>query len=357
VSVAENPKTIRVLDRGNWMDDKGEIAQPAIPAFMGKLETGGKRATRLDFAKWVMAAENPLTSRVFVNRAWKLFFGQGISKVLDDLGVQGEWPTHPELLDYLALDFQKSGWDMKKLVKTLVSTSTYRQSSFASKEMKEIDPYNRYYARQSRFRLEAEFIRDNALAVSGLLSRTIGGPSAKPYQPAGYWAHLNFPTREWANDTGDGLYRRGVYTWWQRSFLHPSLLAFDGNSREECCAERTRSNTPQQALVLLNDPTYVEAARIFAERILKEGGASANERLDWAFLRTVARKARPEEQKTLLELLSKHGEQYKNDAKAAELMVSAGASPIPKGMNVTELAAWTSIARTILNLHEAITRN
>ncbi|HYG78699.1 MAG TPA: PSD1 and planctomycete cytochrome C domain-containing protein [Planctomycetota bacterium] len=358
VSVSEKPRTIRVLPRGNWMDDSGEVCEPHIPAlFKGPQPEAGKRLTRLDLAKWIMDEKNPLTARVFVNRAWKLFFGQGISKVLDDLGIQGEWPTHPELLDHLALEFQKSGWDMKKMVKYLVSSSTYRQSSFATKEMKEIDPYNRYYARQSRFRLEAEFIRDNALAVSGLLSRTIGGPSVKPYQPAGYWVHLNFPTREWTNDKGENLYRRGVYTWWQRSFLHPSLLAFDGNSREECCAERTRSNTPQQALVLLNDPTYVEAARIFAEKIMKEGGASASDRIDWAFLRTVARKARPDEQKILHELFSKHHEQYKQDTKSAELMVSAGASPVPKEISIPELAAWTSLARTILNLHETITRN
>jgi len=194
-----------------------------------------------------------------MNRMSKQFFGMGLSKVLDDLGHQGESPVNPELLDWLAVDFMDSGWDVKAMVRTLITSATYRQSSKARPDLVAADPYNRELARQSAFRLDAEEVRDNALKIAGLLVPKIGGPSVKPYQPPGYWENLNFPVREWENDRGENQYRRGLYTWWQRSFLQPSLLAFDAPSREECTAERTRSNIPQQALVLLNDPTYVEA--------------------------------------------------------------------------------------------------
>src|SRR5690606_33438519 len=202
--------------------------------------------------------EHPLVARVMVNRLWYLFFGQGIVKTLDDFGSQGAWPTHPELLDWLAVEFIESGWDVKHIVRLIVSSETYRQSSRPTPEQLERDPENRLFARQGRFRLDAEFIRDNALYTSGLLSLKIGGPSVFPYQPEGFWSFLNFPLREWHASTGEDQYRRGLYTWRQRTLPHPSLTAFDASSREECMAERPRSNTPLQALVLLNDPTYVE---------------------------------------------------------------------------------------------------
>ena len=220
-----------------------------------------------------------------------LMFGQGIVKTTEDFGSQGAAPSHPELLDWLASEFVASGWDVKHLLKLIVMSATYRQSSVASEQQRQLDPDNRWLARQGRFRLDAELVRDNALAVSGLLSPKIGGPSVKPYQPAGYWAYLNFPTREWKNDRGENQYRRGLYTFWQRTFLQPSLMAFDAPTREECTAERTRSNTPLQSLVLLNDPTYVEAARVFAARIVKEGGAKPAERIDWAFRQALSRSA------------------------------------------------------------------
>src|SRR5262249_26979879 len=213
------------------------------------------------------APDNPLVARVFVNRLWELYFGQGLVKTLDDFGSQGVWPTHPDLLDWLAVEFRASGWGVKHVGKLMVMSETYQQPSKATEEIKQADRYNLLLARQARFRLDAEVVRDNALAVSGLLVRRVGGKSVKPYQPPGYWAHLNFPVREWQNDSGESLYRRGLYTYWCRTFLHPSLLAFDAPSREECTVERARSNTPQQALVLLNDPSYVEAARVLAERI------------------------------------------------------------------------------------------
>ena len=355
VSEAGTPREIRVLPRGNWMDDSGEVMQPGVPHFLKQIDAKG-RATRLDLANWLVAKENPLTARVFVNRIWKLYFGTGISKILDDLGAQGEWPTHPELLDYMAVDFSDGGWNVKGLLKKIVMSSTYRQSSQSGKELREKDPYNRLLARQSRFRLDAEIVRDNALAISGILVKTIGGGSVKPYQPDGYWQHLNFPTRSWKHDSGENEYRRGLYTFWQRSFLHPSLLAFDAPSREECTADRPRSNTPQQALVLLNDPTYVEAARVLAEHTMKSG-KSVEERLHFAYQRALSRKANAEEVKLQSALYQKHLERFTADKKAAEALVKTGEWPVPKDLDVSEFAAWTSITRVILNLHETITRD
>jgi hypothetical protein len=356
VTTAGSPRTVRVLPRGNWLDATGEVVTPGVPTFMKSLPISDRRATRLDLAKWLVSRDNPLTARVFVNRLWKLAFGTGISKRLDDLGAQGEWPVHPELLDWLAIEFMDGNWDVKKAVKLIVMSNAYRQTSKPSKDLHERDPYNRLIGCQSRWRLDAESVRDNALAVSGLLNRRIGGDSVKPYQPRGYWSFLNFPTREWENDKGDEAYRRGLYTWWQRTFIHPGLMAFDAPNREECCAERARSNIPQQALVLLNDPTYVEAARTFAERVVKDGGATAADRVTYAFRCALSRKPTAKELDVLTQLQAKHLEQYKSDAKAAEQALAVGQAPAPKGRDAAELASWTSVARTILNLHETITR-
>ena len=271
-TVSVQPRTTRILPRGNWLDDSGEIVDPMIPQFMGDLGIKNRRSTRLDLAKWVVSRNNPLTARTFVNRLWALYFGTGISRVLDDLGSQGEPPMHAELLDWLAVEFMESGWNVKHLVKLIVTSNAYRQSSTANAVLEEKDPYNRLIARQSHWRLDAEIVRDNALLLSGLLVQEIGGPSVRPYQPVGYYANLNFPKRRYAHDSGESQYRRGLYTHWQRTFLHPSMMAFDAPSRQECTAERSTSNTPMQALTLLNDPTYVEAARVFAQRIIKEGG-------------------------------------------------------------------------------------
>ena len=351
------PRMVRVLPRGNWLDESGEVVQPAIPAFLGSLETGERRANRLDLAKWVVDPGNPLTARTFANRAWKLFFGHGLATPLDDLGRQGTVPTHPELLDWMAIEFVDSGWDIKHMVRLLVTSGTYRQSSLVPDTLNERDPYNQLYARQSRFRLDAEFVRDNALAISGLLVTKIGGRSVYPYQPAGYWRHMNFPRRTWPGDKGDELYRRSLYTWWQRMFLHPGMVAFDAPSREECTVERPRSNIPQQALVLLNDPTYVEAARSFGGLILKEGGATPDARINWAFQRALSRPATDRETAIIRRVFEKHLTRYQSDEDAARQFLSVGTSPMPAGMNLAELAAWTSVARIILNLHETITRS
>jgi hypothetical protein len=355
VTRAVEPRPIRVLARGNWMDESGDLVQPNVPAFLPPNLPADRRLTRLDLANWLVARENPLTARVFVNRLWKLFFGAGLSRKLDDLGAQGEWPTHPELLDWLASEFVDSGWDVKHVVRAIVLSETYRQRSDRP-ELRERDPYNLLFARQSRYRLDAEMVRDNALAVSGLLVERIGGPSAKPYQPPGYWAYLNFPAREWDNSQGAELYRRGLYTHWQRQYLHPSMLAFDAPSREECTAERSRSNTPLQALVLLNDTTYVEAARAMAEMILRDGGATTDARLEFAFQRALSRPIRASEAAVLGELVGKHREQFRHDPEAAKKLLAVGARPQSADLDPAELAAWVSVARAILNLHELVMR-
>lgn len=356
MTVATSPRKIRVLPRGNWLDDSGQEVGPRVPSGLNSLDVGDRLATRIDLARWMVASDNPLTARVFTNRLWKLFFGRGLATPLDDLGAQGTAPTHPELLDWLAIEFMESGWDVKHMVKLMVMSSTYRQSSSVTQIAQQQDPYNELYARQARFRLDAEMVRDNALAISGLLVRQIGGRSVRPYQPAGYWRHMNFPKRSWQLDAGAQLYRRGLYTWWQRMFLHPAMVAFDAPSREECTVERPRSNTPLQALVLLNDDTYVEAARVFAERVLREGGSSFDERLTWAMRRALSREPGEEELITLKEIFHVHQQQYQQDVEAAKALISTGKSPVPTDLDPADTAAWTSVTRVLLNLHESITR-
>jgi hypothetical protein len=291
-----------------------------------------------------------------VNRLWKLFFGVGLVRTLDDFGAQGERPTHPDLLDWLAVEFMECGWDVKHIVKLMVMSETYRQSSTPRPESLEGDPKNRWWSRQSRFRLPAEMIRDNALAVCGLLSETIGGPSVKPYQPEGYWAHLNFPKRTYEHDHGEDLYRRGLYTFWCRTFPHPSLVAFDAPSREECTVERVPSNTPLQALVLLNDPIYIEAARVLGERIHRQGGLSVEEQMRWAFRHTLQRDPIPIELELVTRLFQRQLERYQADPSAAQKVVSAGERPVADDLELPELAAATAVARVLLNLHETVTR-
>jgi len=362
------PRTVRFLPRGNWMDDSGDVMQPALPAYLDSASTSdpdassvrvtdSRRLTRLDLAQWVVDRNNPLTARVFVNRLWKQFFGTALSKNTDDLGSQGEWPVQPELLDWLAVEFMDSGWDVKHLVRTIVTSRTYRQVSTPTPEQLATDPDNRLLARQSRFRLDAELVRDNALAVSGLLVPTIGGPSAKPYQPAGYWENLNFPVREYQADTNANQYRRGLYTWWQRTFPHPSMIAFDAPSREECAADRTRANIPQQALVLLNDPSYVEAARALATRIIASEAATTDARIAWAWQQALQRDPTADELAVARSVFEKHSAEYAANPASAGEVLKVGLSPLPENADRPTLAAWTSVARIVLNLHETITRN
>jgi mono/diheme cytochrome c family protein len=350
------PRVMRILPRGNWLDESGEVVTPATPAFLPRLDAASDRGSRLDLARWMVAKENPLVARVLVNRLWMLFFGQGLVPTEDDLGSQGASPSHPALLDWLALEFQESGWDIHHIIRLIVTSHVYRQSSHASPSQVAIDPENRWLGRQGRVRLDAEMVRDQALAASGLLARTIGGPSARPYQPPGYWSYLNFPPREYEVDTGDGLYRRGLYSYWCRTFLHPSLLAFDAPTREECTVQRPRSNTPLQALVLLNDPTYAEAARVLAERVMRESSEDIEARIERGYQHVLGRHARTDEMSVLRALYQKHESAYQTDYASAHDVISAGAWPVADDLDSVDLAATTSLMRVILNLHEAITR-
>ncbi|RIK81230.1 MAG: hypothetical protein DCC68_09125 [Planctomycetota bacterium] len=361
VTASTKPREMRILPRGNWQDKSGAVVESAyphaFPAFASLPEMTSGRLSRLDLANWIVAPENPLASRVLVNRLWKAYFGVGLSKRLDDFGVQGEWPTHPKLLDYLATEMLESGWDVKQMVRKLVTSQTYRRSSVPSPEAAARDPQNRLFARQGRWRLEAEAIRDNALFAAGLLSLKIGGPSVKPYQPAGYWKHLNFPPRVWKADVGENQYRRGLYTHWQRTFLHPSMLALDATSREECTAERPVSNTPKSALVLLNDPTFVEAARVLAVRVIEEGGATSGERIRFAWRTVLSRVPTDGETYVVGQLYRDHAAHFDANPDEAKRLLSEGLHPAPPIRQPTEIAAWTSVARTLLNLQEATTRN
>jgi hypothetical protein len=355
IAETAEPRVVRVLRRGNWMDDSGEIVQPGVPQVFPQIRKSD-RATRRDLAEWIVSPQNPLTARVFVNRLWKLFFGAGLAKNLDDFGKQGELPAHPDLLDWLADEFMRSGWDVKHMIRLIVTSRCYRQSSKARPDLMARDPYNRLYARQSPIRLDAEFVRDVALRASSLLSEKVGGPSLRPYQPRGYLAALNFPRREWSADQGEALYRRALYTQWQRTFLHPSLLAFDAPTREECTASRAVSNTPMQALTLLNDPIFVEAARVFAERILRQGGATFEDRLRFAYRCALSRPPGAAEVAILRELYHSRRARYSADRAAADELIGTGEAPVPKDLDAVDLAAWASVAHAILNLHETITR-
>jgi mono/diheme cytochrome c family protein len=357
ISVSVPPRVMRILPRGNWLDESGPVVTPAVPAALAPLEVADRRATRLDLAEWLASANNPLVARVFVNRLWKLMFGQGVVKTLDDFGTQGAWPTHPDLLDWLAVEFRDSGWDVKHVLQLMVLSKAYRQSSAVSEQLRQRDPYNVLLARQARFRLDAEMVRDSALAVSGLLATKVGGPSVKPFQPPGYWSYLNFPVREWQKDQGESVYRRGLYTYWCRTFLHPSLLAFDAPTREECTVDRPRSNTPLQALVLLNDPIYVEAARTLAENTLREAGGAPEERIHWMVRQVLGRDGQEQEVSLLVKLAAQHAREYQADRKGADALLHIGDRPVPEELDPVELAAWTSVARVLLNLHETITRN
>lgn len=349
------PRPIRILARGNWMDESGDLVEPAIPEFLGKLNTTAP-PNRLDLANWLCEDNNVLTSRTMVNRLWYLMFGRGICSSVDDLGGQGTYPSHPELLDYLAVEFVESGWDIKHLLKLIVTSDAYRQSSNVSTELQTSDPYNELFARQGRFRISAEMVRDTSLFHSGLLVEKIGGRSTRPYQPAGYFDQLNFPKRTYQPDKNESQYRRGVYTHWQRTFLHPMLKAFDAPSREECTAQRAQSNTPLQALALLNDPTFLEAARAFAERAITESGSTVAERINFLHSTAVSRTPDDFVMTELMKVYEQQHTYFKSDPSRAEEFLSVGLTPRSQRIDVVELAAWTSVARVILNLTETTTR-
>jgi len=355
----EKPRLVRILPRGNWMDESGAVVEPAIPVFLGRLATEG-RATRADLARWLVApaaqgGSGELTARVIVNRLWALCFGAGLCRSVGDFGGQGEPPDHPRLLDRLGLEFLRSGWDVRHLLRTIVTSRAYRQASAASPDLLARDPDNRLLARQGRWRYSAEGVRDAALFASGLLVERLGGASVHPYQPAGYYRHLNFPQREYKADGDERQWRRGLYVHWQRMFLHPQLAAFDAPTREECTAARMRSNTPKAALVLLNDPTFVEAARKLAERVIVTASGD-DPRIDALWLQVVSRRPDDVERELSRGLLARRRAEFSADRAAARRLLDVGIAPRDRSLDDAELAAWAATARAVLNLHEAIAR-
>jgi len=374
------PRPTHVLLRGEY-DKPGKRVTPGIPAMFGPFPKELPN-NRLGFGQWLVRRDNPLTARVAVNRHWQMLLGAGLVKSTEDFGAQGEWPTHPDLLDWLAVEFmeptvgglrlsetgqppvagrsdgvakpQAAQWDVKHLLKTIVTSATYRQSSRAAKDLQQRDPDNRLLARGPRFRLPAEMIRDQALHVSGLLVEKLGGPSVKPYSPPGLIKELH-GTDEDEQDHGDKLYRRSLYTYWKRTVAPPALMTFDAANRETCVVRETRTNTPLQALNLLNDVTYVEAARVMAERVLK-AGVNADDRLALAFRLTASRPPERHELAILRAGLDQHLRHYRQDREAALKLVSRGEHPRDQKLDVAELAAYAALCNTLLNLDETITK-
>ncbi len=351
----QNPRPTFILKRGAF-DSPGDRVEAATPKILPAMAADLPR-NRLGLAQWLVAPENPLTARVAVNRFWQQVFGTGLVKTSDNFGAQGEYPTHPELLDWLARDFVAGGWDVKRLMKMLVTSATYRQSAAFTPRLLELDPENRLLARSSRNRLMGEFIRDQALAVSGLLVSNIGGPSVKPYHPPGIYEQLTEGkgTITYKPGTGEDLYRRSLYTYWKRSVPHPAMLVFGTPFREVCCVQRSRSNTPLQALILLNDETYVEAARFLAVRIM---GSSKDDgqRLKFAFRTVLARAPRPNEQAILEKSHARALADFRNDPAAAKALLAVGSKSAPADLDPAELAAWATVAGTLLSLDESFTR-
>ena len=354
----DKPRDTFVLIRGQY-DKPGEKITAGLPGFLPSL--GEYPANRLGLARWLVNPNHPLTSRVAVNRYWQMLFGTGLVKTAEDFGTQGERPSHPELLDWMATEFIRTHWDMKNMMRLIVTSATYRQVSRATPRLRERDPENRLLARGPRFRLPAENIRDQALDVSGLLVPKIGGPSVKPYQPVGLWEDIafggDFSAQTYVQDHGDNLYRRGMYTFWKRTCPPPSLQTFDAPEREFCMVRRSTTNTPLQALALMNDPTYVEASRKLAERLLTQADKTTTARINLAFRLCVSRPATPQEIKILSGLLSDQLARFHKDAKAADNLLGVGESKRDTSLDKNELAAWTLLASTVLNLDETITIN
>jgi hypothetical protein len=350
------PREAHVLIRGQY-DKPGERVTAALPKLFGPLPAGAPM-NRLGLAMWIVKKDNPFTGRVAVNRFWEKFFGVGIVKTSENFGSQADFPSHPELLDWLATEFVRLGWDMKGIQKEMVMSAAYRQSARVTPELVERDPENRLLARGPRFRLQAETIRDQAMAIAGLLVERVGGPSVRPYQPDGVWDEINVygNLRNYKHDVGPGLYRRSLYTIWKRTSAPPGMTIFDMPSREVCTVKRSRTDTPLQALALLNDVTYVEAARVLAERMMTEGGTTPEARIAWAFKRATARTPDSEEVAVLARGLAGRIEKYKSAPDLARKLLAEGeARPDPK-IDPAELAAYTMTANVILNLDEVVTR-
>jgi hypothetical protein len=349
------PKDAFVLDRGEY-DRPGAKVERKLPAALPPLPAGEPN-NRLGFARWLVSGQHPLTARVWVNRAWENFFGTGLVKTSENFGSQAEWPSHPELLDWLAVDFAENGWDMKRMQKLILMSQAYRQTTVVTPEKLEKDPENRWISRGPRFRLPAETIRDQALAVSGLLVPKVGGVSVKPYMPEAVWDETSVygDMRNYKADTGEGLYRRSLYTIWKRTAAPPSMLLFDSATREFCTVKRFRSNTPMQALSLLNEVTFVEASRKLAELTLRQPG-TIDQRLAWAFQRVTSRPGTPAELAVLRKGLDRRLTAYAADLPAAKKLLTNGQSAVPTDLDPAQLAAWTVTTNVLINLDETVTR-
>ncbi|MEO9854035.1 MAG: DUF1553 domain-containing protein [Reichenbachiella sp.] len=352
----KEPRQAYILERGGY-ENHGEPVSPgtiqSVLEFPDHLPKN-----RLGLAQWLVSENNPLTARVAINRYWQLLFGMGIVPTPNDFGSQGELPTHPELLDWLAVDFMESGWDLKKAMKQIVMSATYQQASDITPEKLEIDPENLWLARGSRFRLSSEMLRDHALAISGLLVNQIGGPSVKPYQPAGLWAEVTSGRglASYIEGMGNDLYRRSLYTYWKRTVPPPSMMIFDASERNDCTVKRQSTSTPLQALVLLNDPQFVEASRVLAERIILEGGEGFENRVQMAFKLATSRRAEKEELEILKEMYEQQQAGFELHPEEAGQLLSIGRRKPDQTINPVELASMTVITNTILNLTETITR-
>jgi hypothetical protein len=348
------PKETFLLVRGAY-DKPGEKVQPGVPAVLPPLPAGAPN-NRLGFAKWVVDGGNPLLARVTMNRFWQMYFGTGLVKTTEDFGVQGEWPSHPELLDWLATEFIRSGWDVKAMQKLIVTSATYRQSSRMPPELQQRDPENRLLARGPRYRLPAEMVRDQALFVSGLLVDRVGGPSVKPYQPAGLWKDLVMQNVEYIESKGDDLHRRSLYTFWKRTIAPPMMANFDSALRESCVVRENRTNTPLQALNLMNDVSFLEAARFIGQRMLKEGGATQDARLGYGFRLVTGRTPSAAEARVLRGSLQYHLDYFSDKKSDVKAFLNQGEARADSGLDERELAAYTSLGSLLLNLDEAVTK-
>src|SRR5437870_2131705 len=354
----EKPRDTFVLGRGDYRNH-GDKVTPAVPATLPPLPKGAP-LNRLGLAQWLVDPSHPLTARVAVNRYWQMYFGIGLVKTTEDFGSQGEAPSHPELLDWLATEFIATGWDIRAMQRLIVTSAAYRQASHVSPELLEKDPENRLQARGPRFRLPAEMIRDNALSISGLLTGGVGGPSVFPYQPKGLWEETAYgdvySAQTYSQSSGKNLYRRSMYSFWKRTSPPPSLNTFDAPDREKCTARRARTNTPLQALVLMNDPTYVEAARGLAQRMIHEAGHDPGARINFAFRLATARRPTAKERQVLRDLAEREVVENRRNHEAAGNVLRVGGSKRDGGIDPRELAAWTTVASVILNLDETITK-
>ncbi len=361
MNVAAKPRDTFILNRGDYAQPTGEKVTPGTPAILPPMPEGAP-ADRLGLAQWLTLPNHPLTSRVAVNRIWKLFFETGLVATPADFGSQGEWPSHPELLDWLAVEFVASGWDVKRLITQIVTSETYRQSSTVTPELLARDPQNRLLARGPRFRLPAEFVRDSALKIAGLLVPRIGGPGVNPYLPVDLWREVSHygstpaTAQTFVQDHGEKLYRRSLYTYWKRTAPPPSMMAFDAPNREVCTVARSNTTTPLQALVLLNDTQFVEAARVFAERIQSRRGNDAA-RVRWAFAEALSRPPTAEELRVVTSAVNRERKRYTANEPAAHALLSIGEAPRNPKLPPAEHAAWTQVATLLLNLSESVTRN